>query len=197
MKFTLIVIAVAATLLAGCASEDPNGKVVWTRMMSTPYEKRGEAYTELLHEGLLSPAKYDEMFAQWQAGMPRWEQEQKEKRDRARDLAALTPAQRLNLDMRERELEAQQQRQNADAEARADQDRQQRQANIRAAFAGMATNANAQIQANLASQQALNNAIIANGVRNATAQPRTYDSTITPSYPGGPVTVHTEQTGGN
>jgi hypothetical protein len=178
-------------------------------LSNQPFDKVPLVLDEMEDHGTMTPARHQKLLAEWKAKKPEWDRQQaanhakdlafrkKKEQARARDLAALTPAQRLNLEMREKELAVQQQRQDAEAESRADQARQQRQENIRAALAGMASNANAQIQANQARQADFNNKLILQGVQNATARPRTYDSTITPSYPGGPVAVHTEQTGGN
>lgn len=186
-----------AAMLNGCATEDPHGKEVWMRMYGVPFEKRGEVYGQLLKEGLITPARYQEDYTRWKAGMPRWAEEQKEKRDRARALASLTPAQRLNLEMRQKELDQRGEQMNAQMAQQADQQREAKKQAFLAAMAGITNQAAKQIREDQQRQEDFNRALILQGMRNATAQPRTYDSTVTPTYPGGPTYVHTEQTGGN
>lgn len=80
-------------------------------------------------------------------------------------------------------------------EAMENQSIQERNARIRMALGGVTANANAQIQANQAADRARSDAMFQQRIRNL--NPKTYDSTVTPTYPGGPVHVHTEETGGN
>ena len=190
-----ILFLILATLLTGCATEDPHGKEVWMRMNGVPFEKRGEVYGQLLNEGLMTPAKYREEYGRWQAAMPRWAEEQKEKRDRARMLASLTPSQRFALEMKQKELDLRRDQFNAQM---AQQAAQEKQARIQSALAGLAATTNQaadQMRQDQQRQEDFNRALILQGMRNL--HPRTYDSTVTPTYPGGPVNIHTEETGGN
>ena len=68
-------------------------------------------------------------------------------------------------------------------EAIEDRRKAERNARIRLALGGIANNASAQIRENQARQADFNNRMILQRMQSVTAQPRTYDSTVTPTYP--------------
>ena len=173
-------------LLAGCATGGSKDKYTSWRISSTPFEKRPTLYAQLEKDGSVTPAKHQQLLAQWEAQKPVWEREQKQKaakliaeqkenearlreeEQRARYLASLSPEQRHDLELRERV---------AEADARV-VEAQQRVENAKMALDG------------IHEQQAAIQAAL-----DAFPRQKSYNSTITPPlYPGGPATIHTEET---
>ena len=173
--------------LGGCATgHDKKDNYTRWRISSTPFEKRPTLYAQLENDGSVTPAKHQQLLAQWEVQKPVWEREQKEKaakviaeqkedeerlkeeEQRARYLASLTPEQRQDLALRERADEA-------DARVVETQRRVQE----------------AQIALDsIHAQEAAVQAAI-----DTMPRQKTYNSTIIPpSYPGGPATIHTEET---
>ncbi len=209
---TAALLFLIAVLLSGCAESEAMKaqNLAVQRANVTPFEERPALYARMEKEGLITPATHQDWLADWESQKPGWvqDQKQKEKRQvaekaesvkRERMLASLTPAQRLDLEMRQKELDAQRERQEAAFAFQAQQAEQQQQQARRQAFANAIGAMGDQIQA----QQAQRNAQIDAQIRENTARMsqlpprnRSYDSTVTPStYPGGPVQVHTEETG--
>ena len=207
-SFFLTVLVSWLALLAIDASAAPSKKQQdyddWL-LSNQPFDKIPLVCDEMEKRGTMTPARHQKILADWKAKKPEWDRQQaanrakdlafrkKKEREHARDLASLTPAQRLDLEMRQKELDQKREQMNAQT---AQQAQQKRDAAWQAVGDNLAATGK-QMRADQQRQEDFNRALILQGMRNATARPRTYDSTVTPTYPGGPVRVHTEVSGGD
>ncbi len=175
-------------------------------LSNQPFDKVPAVLDMMESHGTMTPARHQRLLAEWKAKKPEWDRQQaanqakdfafrrKKERERARELASLTPAQRLDLEMRQKELDFRREQANAQQARLAQQRREQQRDLALQSISNTLTATGNQMRADQRRQEDFTRALILQQMRRQ--HPRTYDSTVTPTYPGGPVHVHTEQTGG-